>query len=304
MPEPNLQPASVVKPKRRWLSYSLRTMLLLVTLLCVWLGVQVNRANKQRRAVEAIEKLGGAVMYDCEERRYRPGGSGSKPPGPAWLRTLIGRDYFDTVVQVDLVDLYDEDAIDIVLQHAAKLPDIQYVGSWSRSPRISDNELVRLKGLTHLEQLAFSFDDVSDTGLAQLRGLVQLRGLWLSRNGMITDSGLKQLAELTKLEVLTLSRTKITDAGLEHLKGLSQLTALDLGDTQITDAGLEHIKNFGALRFIILKNTKVTDGGLAHLKGLRELRGLWVSGTNVTEEGMQDLKNALPNLRIYVASSE
>jgi len=39
------------KPRRRWLSYSLRTLFVLVTLLCVWLGLYANRAERQKRAV-------------------------------------------------------------------------------------------------------------------------------------------------------------------------------------------------------------------------------------------------------------
>ena len=49
------------KPRRRWFQYSLRTLLVLVTVLCVWLGVTVNRARKQREAVAAIQELGGTV---------------------------------------------------------------------------------------------------------------------------------------------------------------------------------------------------------------------------------------------------
>ena len=40
--------------------------MVLVTVLCVWLAVTVNRARKQREAVEAIEELGGVVYYDYQ----------------------------------------------------------------------------------------------------------------------------------------------------------------------------------------------------------------------------------------------
>ena len=67
-------------PRRRWFQYSLRTLFVLVTVLCVWLAVTVERVRKQREAVEAIEALGGQVYYE-----YQSSG-GQEPPGPKWLR--------------------------------------------------------------------------------------------------------------------------------------------------------------------------------------------------------------------------
>ena len=49
--------------RRRWLQFSIRTLLVLVTLLCVALSLWIVPAERQRRAVEAIEKLGGIVFY-------------------------------------------------------------------------------------------------------------------------------------------------------------------------------------------------------------------------------------------------
>lgn len=56
-----------------------------VTLLCVWLGVVCNRANRQRRAVEAIVEAGGQVLYDYQ---FDEGDRLNPPPalpGPNWL---------------------------------------------------------------------------------------------------------------------------------------------------------------------------------------------------------------------------
>ena len=58
----------------------------------------------------------------------------------------------------------------------------------------------------------------------------------------VTDVGLAQLKGLTNLHALDLRGNTITDAGLVHLKGLTQLQRLDLSHTKITDAGLEHPK--------------------------------------------------------------
>jgi hypothetical protein len=86
MPEMDQPPAI----RRRWFRFSLRMLLVVVTLLCVWLGIQVNAARRQREAVAEILKAGGTVSYDY------------KPPGPVWGRNAIGDDYFQTVNAVQL----------------------------------------------------------------------------------------------------------------------------------------------------------------------------------------------------------
>ena len=62
------QPTNL-KPKRRWYQYSLRTLLIFVTLFavaCSWFTVKLNQARKQREAVEALTKLGCRIGYDLE----------------------------------------------------------------------------------------------------------------------------------------------------------------------------------------------------------------------------------------------
>ena len=89
---------------RRYLSFSLRTLFILLTASAVWLGIVVNRAREQREAVKAIEALGGTVFYDWQQQ-YLPNGykivaRDGTPVGPAWLRKIIGDDFFQTVTTV------------------------------------------------------------------------------------------------------------------------------------------------------------------------------------------------------------
>ncbi len=83
------------KPRRRYLQFSLRTFLVLLTLVCVWFGWQVNRVNRQRKAVAWVLQMGGSVLYD-----YQYDGnliSYAKPTGPEWLL-----DFNHQVVLVEL----------------------------------------------------------------------------------------------------------------------------------------------------------------------------------------------------------
>ncbi len=138
---------------------------------------------------------------------------------------------------------------------------------------------------------------VTDTGLECLRGLNNLKELYLGGN-VVTDAGLEHLKGLTSLERLGLNVTQVTDAGLEHLKGLTSLESLDLDQTEVSDAGLEHLKGLTSLESLDLSSTQVSDAGLEHLKGLTRLGSLRLHFTQVSDEGVKKLQQALPNCEI------
>jgi hypothetical protein len=93
----------------------LRGFLFVVTVFAVWLGWRVERAHKQREAVEVIEAIGGVVQYDWQggidswetiPEAYLPSGyapgqrlvpAGGSPNVPGWLRNLLGQHLFQEV---------------------------------------------------------------------------------------------------------------------------------------------------------------------------------------------------------------
>lgn len=116
---------------RRYLTYSLRSFFVILTILAAWLALVVNRAQEQRDAVKAIEALNGSVRYDWQPHAVRSNGSAmlaapegalpgigggsigpwydpleaaqAKPGGPEWLRRLFGDDCFQEVDRVYLI---------------------------------------------------------------------------------------------------------------------------------------------------------------------------------------------------------
>jgi hypothetical protein len=92
---------SIIKPRGRWFQFRLASLFLLLTVAAVWFGWQSNRARLQREIVAVIEAAGGAVAYSHQDTL--PGGYSHDPPsGPAWLRRLIGNEYFQEVAFVNL----------------------------------------------------------------------------------------------------------------------------------------------------------------------------------------------------------
>ncbi len=94
------------KRKRRWLTYSLRAFLLVVTSACVAFGFWAHSAAKQKAAVEWVKANGGLWYYDFEIDDYGvPFPIKSKAPvrrHPQWARNLLGHDYLSNVVYVSI----------------------------------------------------------------------------------------------------------------------------------------------------------------------------------------------------------
>jgi hypothetical protein len=212
--------------------FSIRSLLVLTLAVAApfsWLAVERKAAREQKDAVEEMRRLGWDVSYDW----YNPFALKPQPPQPAWLRNLLGEDFFARVI-------------------------------YCRNGKITDAGRADLEGFSKLERLWLSGTGITDAVLEHLEGLTQLRYLRLSST-RVTGAGLANFKGLTKLRRLELRGTNITDAGLEHLKHLKQLQELWLDGTQDTDAGLRHLEGLKQLRELRLDTAHVTDEGMMML---------------------------------------
>ena len=193
-------------PKRRWYQFSLKTLLVGLTLLCLgpggYVAYEQNKARRQKGAVEAIEELGGVVDYGRNVSARSP-----------MLRQILGDDTFGGVDSIDF---------------------------WNPS-HVTDADLKHLAGLKRLTTLHLDNSQVTDVGLKHLAGLESLSVLYLN-NSQVNDAGLKQLASLESLSHLDSNNTQVTDAGLVHLAGLKGLKSLYAHRTRVTDAGVAELQ--------------------------------------------------------------
>jgi hypothetical protein len=173
------------KRKRRWFQFSLRALLIFTVICAVaagWLGETIERKRKEREAVAALVKLGGNVRYDYQRE------SGN-PPGPDWLRGLLGADCFS---EVDSVIFFPNvtGVTDAALENLKPLIQLQRLELWTGKD-ITDAGLVNLEGLAQLQMLGLRGTQISDAGLAHLAGLKRLRSLELTgtkiSQGAVTD---------------------------------------------------------------------------------------------------------------------
>jgi len=262
----------VTVQRTRWLQFSVRTLLLVVAVLSVWLGLRVNAARRQRAAVIAIQQLGGTVCYDYQIKRDGTGRNVVYPktpfPYPEWLRPLAEAVAPPTVVSVRL-----------------------------RDTAATDRDLELLKSLRYVRDLDLANTRISDDGLVIVGQLRRLRSLTFL-GPQIGDHGVAHLKRL-QLEQLSLWKTNVTDAGVGHLRDMRTLRNLVLDETQITDAALEHLGQLTSLEeWLGLTHTHVTDAGLTHLTQLKKLKNLNLIGTNVSRDGLEQLRKALPETNV------
>ena len=69
MAKPLAKLVKLLTPKRRWAQFSLATLLAVVAVLCVGLSLVIAPAERQRRAVAAIEELGLKVEYTRTDQK-------------------------------------------------------------------------------------------------------------------------------------------------------------------------------------------------------------------------------------------
>jgi hypothetical protein len=193
------------KSRRRWFKFSLRSLLVFVTICSVgfgWFEYKLRQAHRQRVVVEQIQQLGGMVLYDIQFNSDGNLRNDAKPFGPAWAHQLLGIDFFGNVR--------------IVTSYGFTIPN-EGPGTLTHTDKFNDSLLALLQELHQLEDLSLG-------------------------GTQVTDEGLIHIKMMTGLKKLSLYNTQITDAGLSHLRGATQLESLDLVSTRVTDHGCEELQ--------------------------------------------------------------
>jgi hypothetical protein len=177
------------KPRHHRLQFSLRTALLLTTVIAVFLGFWTSSARRQRAATDAILALGGSVTYDFQAATGTFVADAT-PRGPIWLRFMVGRDWFDSVYGVGL---YDADG--------------------ASDEQIADS----LRGVPDTRSLQLDRSSASIETMASISRMKSLRNLMLFGTA-VDDRGLEHLYKLSSLQNLDLRGTRVTKQGVQKLQ--------------------------------------------------------------------------------------
>ncbi|MFH1923681.1 MAG: hypothetical protein ABIP48_27795 [Planctomycetota bacterium] len=144
----------------------------------------MERARRQREAVEAIQESGGEVFYDYEVN-FILLAILQEPRVRAWLLEAFGYDFFFSVDGALLRYRSHE-----TIQHLTDLPNLKDL--YFLDTPVTDADLESLKGFTKLTELELVGTHVTDAGLVHLRKLSNLKHLDL-RVTQVTPDGVKKL---------------------------------------------------------------------------------------------------------------
>lgn len=244
--------------------FSIRTVLVGLTVFCVWLGWNVQTARKQQAIVAKVREHGGTV-------RYR-----SRDLGQGLVARTLGRDFRNPVVEVAINEQTD-------FSFLSGLPRMERLilggGTITDVASLSD-----LKQLVHLELGGLPIEDISSVGqLTQLETLV-LDG------SLVRD--ISALSGLSRLTVFQAADTSIRD--VSAVSGMHAVEELYLGRVPVTD--IRPLADLESLKILQLDWTPVED--LSPLEGSRSLGRLSLLATNTRDISVLKSLNNLQTLCI------
>ena len=223
------------KTRRLWFRWSLRTLLVVIAVLCVAVAVPVNRASRQRRAVARLHEIDGIERYDYEVTPKGP------PPKLAWLRNLLDIHFFDTVT---IVFFIGSNAHGADLKVLGEFPHLAFVNM--EQSNVTGDDLAYIEHLRNVKSFGLGGSNATNVALEHVCRMPQVESITvdLFNRGAskVTDKGLVPLAQLKKLSSLALNGGYISDAGLVHLEPLTTLKQLTLYDTQVTKDGIARLR--------------------------------------------------------------
>ena len=110
---PNTKKSQMVFSRFR---FTLRVLLVGVTLLAILFGFKSNQAWKQRRIVERLKNEGASIRYRYQYDAFeRPKKTSFEPDTTApWLARFLGIDFCSAVVSVSVQGSHNPDKVELV----------------------------------------------------------------------------------------------------------------------------------------------------------------------------------------------
>jgi len=222
----------------RW---SLKFVLLVVAVICLYLAIAVNRGRDQLKAVQHVKNLGGRVAY-------------SEFPGvQSTIARWISKEFVYDISSVDLACTKATDSdVQLVIRAFPQLVGLDLEGT-----RITDDVCCEIAKCSTLQDLSLRDTRLHGTQLDALQKCPKLWTLDLSETS-VNGEALQHVATISSLRVLKLEYTTVTNNSLIPLKHLKHLYHLRLDGTQIDDGAFDVLDQMPQLKWVSTYATGVS----------------------------------------------
>ncbi len=290
-----------MKKKTRRFRFSLKTILIALTVTCVILAWYKYRVDRQKETVRQIYACGGSVVYDfgaVDPTNMTPRSS----PWPDFLIKLLGVDAFHSPVTVRQYD-------------ASK----RYSGISPTGKDFSPELIERITKLPRVSAIQLYGGEDIDQWLAILGEMKQLGHLMIDNGRYVTDDGIAHLSELDNLAGLIVWRCQCTDRSLEIVSNLPEMIDLRLPYCDFSDEGVAHLAKLEKLRYLDISQTTfpvtvgqkkvnirrteddskfITDKSVDTFEKIKSLTQLRIRHTGITTERQTQFSKDRPGCKV------
>lgn len=272
---------------KRLLKYSLRTSLVVVTLLCCLLAYISNSRRHYRSqhektllAMEEFERDGGVFFYS---RLLRDLDSSM-----SWTERLYGERHLDQIRGIYIGPQY----------RGSTLSSLRCLGTLEiRLALVDRTEIssdVLCRGLLHLPELNrlhIRGSTVTGRGWWEPETTPDLRVVSV-QDSVVDDSAIPAIAAIPTLEALNLDGMRVDCIACTCIARNAAIVGLSLSRSTVTDECLRPIASMDNLRLLHLRHTACTDAMIDWLAGMPQLEWVDVTGSSITAQGITRLKEA------------
>ena len=204
---------------------SLRAAYIVVTLICIALGMVSYSSHQQKSVERTIRIHGGYVLYDFKG----PIAKAIRDYIPAYICGRLN------TVSVDRGALTTQD-----VKNIASLPHLQHLSL--RFGAISDQHLNAITISPTVETLILSHNVISDRSLRDHPNMPNLEILYIDHT-LVGDDGIQWLSQSKKVRIVDVSGTKVSARGvLALLRNMPVLERLNICDTCLSEEDLGRLR--------------------------------------------------------------
>jgi hypothetical protein len=272
-------------------NFSLRTMLIIVCILCMLFSTLTSNYHNYREELSAALFLKEHCNSYIECRNVEYNGEDSMP---SW-------DYINYNPIVKVV-LYNAVIDEKVIQHLTSCKHLQslvfekciFGGCFIKSDTlhemsslelnkspVSTRQLAEFCVAPKLRSIVIRNSELTDDHLKALALKRDLITLGLDGNSMLSSDGFSSLGGLN-IESLSLNGINIEYNAIGKLLDVKGLKALSLSRTGVDDKSMEILSQIHSLEFLKVDHTNVTVNGMMHLLKMPKLEKCWFAGINIT----------------------